>query len=323
MTQGYELDDFLLVPQPSEVTSRECVNLITVIKYLALEIPIIASPMKGIVGVDMVLGMDACGGIGILPRFYNDYEQRLLDIARLQVYAKKFGVAVGLNDKCYIPACERGANIICIDVANGYLSSVVKFTEEVANYISSEGHKCVVMSGNVATYLGAKNLNDAGADLIRVGIGSGTLCTTRNNTGVGVPQATAIYECGNFMIKNRNPWWTVADGGIRNSGDAVKAFALGADFVMLGTILGSCLESDHNGKICGMASREFQEQFYGKVKKSVEGIQQDAEKTVKLSDFLNEFIWNIKSGFTYLNAIDIPYLHAHHEFVETGKGSLK
>jgi IMP dehydrogenase len=170
------------------------------------------------------------------------------------------------------------------------------------------------MSGNIASYVGAKRLFDAGATLIRTGIGSGQLCTTRMNTGIGVPQASAILDCSN---KEDEPsdWFTVADGGIKNSGDAVKALALGADFVMLGSLFAKCLESDNNGKISGMASREFQEQFYGEVKKSVEGIQVEVQKSYYLNGFLNEFIWNMKSGFTYLNSKNIRELHKNAEFI--------
>jgi len=334
LSQGYEFDNILLVPQPSSITSRETVDLITDIGGLTLKIPIIASPMSGIVGIDLIKELGRLGGIGILHRFYNYKDKRLTDIETLEHSATNFGVAVGLWDDCYMEACVAGASIICVDVANGYLDSVLDFTNEIATYINNHNYNCLVMSGNVATFDGAKRLYDNGAKLIRVGIGSGQLCTTRKNTGVGVPQATAIQDCSYYLNdidlleigkrERANPktdWHVVADGGIKNSGDAVKALGCGADLLMLGSLFASCFESDNNGKIQGMASREFQEQFYGEVKKSVEGIQKKAEKTQVLYQFIDEFIWNMKSGFTYLNSMDINQLHEGMEFVETGHGT--
>jgi IMP dehydrogenase len=320
INQGYELSDLLLVPQPSTVNSRDDVNLFIHIKNnmknLFLSIPIIASPMKGIVGVELIKKMGLLGGIGIMHRFYNDVASRHKDLDNLADSGIPFGVAVGLNDDFYKEAIEEGASIILVDVANGYLESVVVFTDEIANYISRVNSSCLVMSGTVATSDGAKKLWEAGADLIRVGLGSGGLCTTRNNTGIGVPQATAINECsyGDYSI--------VADGGIKTSGDAVKALALGADFVMIGSLLANAYESDHNGEIQGMASREFQDQFYGEVKKSVEGVQQKAIKKMSLEELITEFVWNMKSGFTYCNAHNIDELHNNAEFILCGKDSI-
>jgi IMP dehydrogenase len=236
------------------------------------------------------------------------------DLDTLADTCLKFGVAVGLNDDFYKDAIEEGASLIVIDIANGYLDSVREFTGEVADYIRSTYTNCLLMSGTVATPKGAIQLSDAGADLVRVGLGSGALCTTRKNTGVGIYQATAINDC--VWVVDAS---IVADGGIKNSGDAVKALALGADFVMMGSLFANCFESDHDGKIAGMASKEFQEQFYGEVKKSVEGIQKEAVKQISLEDLITEFVWNIKSGFTYMNSRNIQELHNNAEFILRGE----
>ena len=316
---GYELSDLLLVPQPSLVNSRDNVNLSRSIGTFSLSIPIIASPMKGIVGTELIKKIGELGGIGILHRFYSDFAERNRDLDYLADYTGKFGVAVGLNDNFYKEAIEEGASIICLDVANGYLDSVVRATEEIANYIQKRNlpYTCLVMSGAVATYAGTKLLVAAGANLIRVGIGSGGLCTTRSNTGIGVPQASAIKDCSYADVS------IVADGGIMTSGDAVKALALGADFLMIGSLFAKTYESDHDGEIKGMASREFQEQFYGEVKKSVEGVQKNVIKDISLENLIKEFIWNMKSGFTYCNAINIDYLHRNAEFIVCGTNSIR
>jgi IMP dehydrogenase/GMP reductase len=269
--------------------------------------------MKGIVGVELIKKMGELGGIGIMHRFYSNLPERLHDLDLLADSGIQFGVAVGLSDDFYKEALEEGASIILVDVANGYLDNVVWFTNKIASYVENHHFDCLVMSGTVATSDGTKKLWEAGADLVRVGLGSGGLCTTRNNTGIGVPQATAISDC------NYIPVSIVADGGIKNSGDAVKALALGADMVMIGSLFANCFESDHNGKIAGMASKEFQEQFYGEVKKSVEGIQKDAIKKVLLKELITEFVWNMKSGFTYMNAVNIAELHRNAQFVVKGE----
>jgi IMP dehydrogenase/GMP reductase len=314
ITQGYELDDLLLVPQPSQVNSRDDVDLSVHIKNFSLSIPIIASPMKGIVGVDIIKKIGELGGIGILHRFYgeNDFPVRFMDLDKIASSNYRFGVAVGLNDNFYKEALAEGASMIVIDVANGYLDKVRRFTTEVANFLNGGYRDCLLMSGTVATGEGTRILYDAGADLVRVGLGSGQLCTTRKNTGVGVYQATALDDCSYVDTG------IVADGGIRNSGDGVKCLALGADLLMMGSLFANCFESDHNGEIAGMASREFQEQFYGEVKKSVEGVQQKAVKKMSLEDLITEFVWNMKSGFTYMNARNIQELHNNAEFILRG-----
>jgi IMP dehydrogenase len=318
ITQGYELSDLLLVPQPSMVNSRDDVNLSVHIKNFSLSIPIIASPMKGIVGVELIKKMGLLGGIGIMHRFYNDQVSRNKDLDNLADSGIPFGVAVGLNDDFYKEAIEEGASIILVDVANGYLEDIVEFTYQISYFLAIHrlSNQCAIMSGTVATSDGARNLLEAGASLVRVGLGSGALCTTRNNTGIGVPQATAINDCSYCDVS------VVADGGIKTSGDAVKALALGADFVMIGSLLANAYESDHNGEIAGMASREFQDQFYGEVRKSVEGVQQKAVKKMSLEDLITEFVWNMKSGFTYCNAHNIEELHQNAEFILCGKDSI-
>jgi len=338
-TKGRELNEVLLVPQPSSVNSRDDVDLST---SIGIKIPIIASPMSGIVGVELIKELGRLGGIGILHRFYNDPILQYRDITSLAYSGVPFGVAIGLNDPASMMACDSGAKIICIDVANGYLDSVVNYVGNIAMYRALHNCDFNIMAGNVVTYEGAKRLYDAGAQMIRVGIGSGALCTTRNNTGVGYPQATAIYNCSHKMFINstrefpvgydvtnwmqqsneHTDWKVIADGGIKNSGDGTKALALGADYLMMGTMFSRCFESDHNGKIEGSASREFQEQFYGEVRKSVEGVQKEAVKDISLEKMLKEFCWNMRSGFTYCNARNIDELHEKANLIVCGPESI-
>jgi len=314
--KGYDFDDLLLIPRISSANSREDVDLsVTLSEFLKLKIPIIASPMKGIVGPNLINKLSELGGMGILHRFQDasySLGEEINDIKN----SENYGVAVGLKDAFLVQkVLDFGSKLICIDVANGYLDSITRFCAVTKDYIIKNGYRCLLMAGNVATYQGVANLKNAGADLIRVGIGPGKLCTTRNVTGVGVPQLTAIQECG--ILDG-----VVADGGIRNSGDAVKALASGADVVMIGSLFAQCFESEHNGIIYGMASRRLQDEYYHSVK-SIEGIEVPAEKRVSLEDFINEFTNGIKSGMTYLNARNLTELYTNAEFIETGTGSIK
>jgi IMP dehydrogenase len=176
------------------------------------------------------------------------------------------------------------------------------------------------MVGNVATREGADLLVESGATYIRVGIGSGGLCSTRNVTGIGVPQLTAIEDVN--LSRYRNDFRLVADGGIHNSGNAVKAFAVGADYVMLGSLLAQAYEAEHEGKIRGMASRSLQEEHHGVVK-SVEGIERTVEKTRPLTELIEEFIMGIRSACTYLNCANYSMIKYNSRFISTGKGTLK
>lgn len=310
--KGYDFDDVLLIPRPSKINSRTEVDLSVDLGKLKLNIPVIASPMKGIVSVPLIKKLSELGGIGILHRFYPKRQAFINDLGKLS--GINFGVSSSLEEAYLINyAFYYRAKIFCIDIANGYISNILKTCENIANIIYKYNHDILLMAGNVATYEGAQNLYNAGVDLVRVGIGSGNLCTTRIVTGVGVPMITAINDC------SRSDAIIVADGGIRNSGDAVKALAAGADLVMLGSMLGKTYESSHNGLIYGMASRILQEEYYHFVK-SVEGIENNMKKEVSLQELIDEFVWGMKSAFTYLGARNIKDLHSRSlsdSFIET------
>ena len=321
LKSSYDYDDLLLIPKPSKVNSRDDVDLsINLYDVIDLKIPIIASPMKGIISPELIIGLSRLGGIGILHRFFKDKLEWQANINQIKDY--NFGVAIGLDDDYYYKkALDNGTKIICVDVANGYLDIVLEKVREVKNYIISNGfsRQCLLMAGSVVTHSGAWNLYLNGAELIRVGIGSGGLCTTRNVTGVGYPQLSAIDTC----YDRNNGWTVIADGGIRSSGDAVKALAMGAELVMIGSLFGKTFESNnHDNIIYGMASRKLQEEYYQSLK-SIEGIEKKLEREFSLIDFINEFTYGIKSAFTYLNAQNLFELRKNAEWIEVSKGTLK
>lgn len=315
--KGYDFDDLLLIPRPSKVNSRRDVCLGTRLgKDIKLSIPIIASPMKGIISPELIIEMDRLGGVGIMHRFSTDYTALKETLAHISMTCRNWGVAIGLGDVDELDVLKAQPKIVCIDVANGNLEAVINWVKVVKDVINQVAPRTLIMTGNVATYDSARNLANAGVDMIRVGIGSGALCTTRNITGVGVPQLSAINNCKDVDAI------VVADGGIRNSGDVVKALAMGADVIMLGTTLARTYESANNGIIYGGASRKLQEEYYHSVK-SVEGLEKEVKKDISLADLISEYTWGMRSAFTYLNAGNIKELQKNAQWVETGTGSIK
>lgn len=295
-----DFDGAHLVPRSgvSKLSSRSEVSLVS--DFLGLY-PIMSSPMIGVSGVDLVVGMAKNECLGIYHRF-NSYSERMNDmrsIVRQLKSGQTFGVAIGIDN----PATELaiatsavevfGASLLCVDIANGYLKKLHDYGKKLRAMFPHT----FLMSGNVVTLEGANALREAGFDFVRVGIGGGSHCTTRSVTGIGRNQMRALDACSSSDA------YLVSDGGIRNSGDAVKSFASGADFVMLGGILAYAHEADNNGKLYGMASER--NHFNGnKEVKSIEGRESEIDPALKkpLRDILSDFMWGIKSGCTYLNA---------------------
>jgi len=313
--KGLDFDDVLIKPVPSTINSRSDVDISVMLSdSLTLEFPVIASPMKGVVDAEFANDLSSLGGLAILHRFFSSNFEWELEVKKIG-YSKHYGLSLGICDD-FEWLLEYEPSILCVDVANGYTQSLLDRCEKIKKYIEQNNLSTLLMSGNVATYNGFKNLENAGVDLIRVGIGSGGLCSTRNVTGIGIPQLTAIMECGGNAT-------TVADGGIRNSGDAVKAFIAGADIIMLGSLFAQTYESPADGIIYGMASRKLQEEMAFTQIKSVEGIEKTVAKKMSLEQFVEEFSWGIRSAGTYLNSRTICEMRASGEFILSGVGSIK
>ena len=232
-------DDVLLEPQYSEICSRSEIDIGNTLKNVGrLNLPVISAPMDTITGSKMAMAMFAFGGVGIIHR-YNSIPQQVAKVhnACFNEQRHVVGVAIGVNNdfvnrakKCV----DAGAKIICVDVAHGHHSNVRHALNVLKNTFGSQVH---IMAGNVATLEAFNDLADWGADSIRVGIGGGSICSTRIQTGHGVPTLQSIIDCS---VSDRDAS-LIADGGIKNSGDIVKAMAAGADFVMLGASIKSGL----------------------------------------------------------------------------------
>jgi len=293
-----DYDEIYLSPKGrSYVASRNDVDLRSDLYGLY---PICSSPMRGISGSRLVIEMAKNNCLGILHRF-ETVENRLIMIDEVAKHSIPFGIAIGFGKdleefkNIEIPiasmAEKMGAVFIVIDSANGYLPQ----WEYLGKILRNKFPDLALAGGNVVTEDGAQYLKDCGFDYVRVGIGNGGLCETRKVTGVGRNQLCAIKDCSKVDVK------IISDGGINESGKAAKAFALGADFVFIGSLLGQSLEAEHDGIIFGMASHRNM-MLTGKTVKSIEGHDAIVEKKKPLKEILEEFLWGLRSSCTYLNA---------------------
>lgn len=293
-------DDVLLVPQYSEVYSRADIDLSTSIAGIDLTVPIISSNMDSITEADMAIEMMQCGGLGILHRYMDDAKMVAQIKAIHNASSTVPSIGVQAIDKaraeCYL---DMGIKAICIDVAHGDSKRSI----EMISFCRQLGFS--VIAGNVCTHEAGQRLYDAGADTIKVGIGPGSLCTTRVVTGHGYPQFSAILECV-------DPHWRIiADGGIRNSGDICKCLAAGADTVMIGNLFAGCLETPgpiRAGKKIyrGMASMSAQMARDGHVHNNTpEGESMEVPVRGSVKDVIAELVGGIRSGLSYSGATNI------------------
>ncbi|MBS3112989.1 IMP dehydrogenase [Candidatus Woesearchaeota archaeon] len=239
-------DDVLLIPRKS-LTSRKSACIKTKLtKNIQLSIPLVSSNMDTVTGVEMAAAMANMGGIGFIYRLTNSIEEEAEMIKEVKKRGLNLnmnylvGASVGVKGAFMERAkmlIDAGTDIIIFDVANGYSNQMAYAIKT----FKSKHPNVPIVAGNVATPGGVKFLAKLGVDCIKVGIGPGSVCTTRIVTGHGVPQLSAIYRCAKKAKKYGIP--IIADGGIRNSGDIVKALAVGADVVMLGSLFAGTFES--------------------------------------------------------------------------------
>lgn len=268
---AFTFDDFMLVPGHSHVTSRKQPDTSSQVGSVRLQIPVISAPMNTVTEDEMSVAMAEIGADGVLHRYLTIDQQA--DIFRKINGVRKPWVAVGATGD-YLQRArtlyKKGARRFCIDVANGHSEICCK----AARMLSEEFPDADLMAGNVCTYEGARMLALSGANVIRVGIGPGSMCTTRLVTGHGVPQLSALESCVRVKEDIAGNIAIVADGGIRTAGDIVKAMAIGADAVMVGGLLAGTSQSpgdtmrDEDGNLYkmyhGMASEEGRKNWFDK-----------------------------------------------------------
>jgi IMP dehydrogenase len=260
------------------------------------------------------------------------------DQGRLRV-----GAAVGYFGDAWKRAMaliEEGVDLVVVDTAHGHSQGVLEMVRRLKS--DSAAAKVDIVGGNVATYAGAKALVDAGADGVKVGVGPGSICTTRVVAGVGVPQVTAVLDCARAAARHDVP--IVADGGIQYSGDIAKAIAAGADTVMLGSLLAGVDESPGEvvlyqgerfkeyrgmGSIGAMKSRSYSKDRYfqegvGNIQKLVpEGIEGRVAYKGPLGNLIYQLVGGLRSAMGYVGAPDIPTLKRETRFVRITAAGLR
>lgn len=327
---GLSFDDILLVPQKSNTVTRHDIDITMRLgkhthpsAVLELSYPIIASPMDTVCEHEMANILSSWGGLGIIHR-YMSKDETLAECTKCNGF---FGVAVSAKD-CYdkeyiFSLLDVGAKVICLDTANGHNSITIAAVDELNQYLPKDIH---IMAGNVATRKGYQELLDAGADSVRVGIGGGSACTTRIVTGHGIPTLSSIMEC-------KSPYYKydlgsiVADGGIRNSGDMIKAFAAGAHAVMVGGMFAGYSESPvvmHNGQrvFRGMASKEAQVSWRGHSSVS-EGAIMTIQEKGSIVGLLQDLKAGIRSGCSYSGVEKLSDLKDKSEYITISSSALK
>ena len=330
--KGLTYNDVLLKPQYSDIRSRSEVSISSSLDgpyaYVPLRLPIIASPMDTISEEEMGVAMWQEGGLAVVHR-YNSIERQIEIMDHIIVLCQANAAAAIGTSGDYLERAtalyDVGVRILCVDIAHGHhLLMKTALTELRATF----GDKVHIMAGNIATLEGYNDLVDWGADSVRCNIGGGSICSTRIQTGHGVPGLHTIIECAR---SDRNAP-IIADGGIRNSGDIVKALAAGADFVMLGSLFAGTDETPgdvintHRGNVKsyrGMASKDAQMAWRGTTA-SLEGVATTVPCKGPLADVLEDLERGIRSGLSYSGARSIRELQTKAEFIQqTASGQLE
>lgn len=322
-------DDVILEPQYSELVTRKDIDTSIEVKYnnnnLKFNIPIISSPMSTVTEAHMSNAMISQGGLGIIHRYNSiEFQSKLLGYVNHRDYRAAAIGATGDYKERLSELVKNDLSVVCVDIAHGDHILMEKAIE----FIRSEYPDLFVMAGNVATGYAYKRLAQSGAHAVRTSVGSGSICTTRIQTGHGMPTFQAVLDC--YAAKQEHidsnadlpAPYIVADGGIKNSGDIVKSLAAGADFVMLGSMLSGTRETP--GKVIiqdgkkikrynGMASKAAQKNWKGSYN-SIEGVASFVPYKGTTSKVVNEIMSNVRSGMSYSGASNLKELYENAVF---------
>lgn len=331
-------DDVLLVPQYSDILSRNDVSLITKISTrFSLEIPLISANMSDVTDAKMAIALGKLGGLGVIPRFL-PVDMQADEVAEVKRSNVLVGAAVGARNGIVERATAlvtAGADLLFIDVAHGHMQKNLEATTKLKQLF---GESVDIVSGNSATYDAADALFNAGADSVKVGVGPGSICTTRIETGSGVPQISAILESARAARKHKK--FIIADGGVKTSGDIVKGLAAGASAIMAGSIFagvdeapGKFVKKDGIKYKIYNASTSLAEKKKHSIFnlaetekhyiKQIEGVESIVQYKGRLKDLIERYAANIRSGFSYSGARDIKTLWKKAQFVRITSQGLR
>ncbi len=330
-------DDVLLVPNYSEVVPTDVDTAAFFTPKIKLKIPISSSAMDTVTESKMAIALGKMGGIGVIHKNLTIDEQAAA-VKSVKDAGLPSAAAIGAT-KDYLERAEAlvkaGVDALVIDTAHGHSKRVLDAVKEVKKKFK----KVEVVAGNIATAEGAKALIAAGADAVKVGIGPGSICTTRMVSGCGVPQITAIMDAVSACKKTKTP--VIADGGIKFSGDIAKALAVGASCVMLGSLLAGTDEApgevfEEHGKkyksYRGMGSlgamNQGSKDRYGQDKvvggKLVpEGVEAKVAYKGSVVNIVEQLVGGLRSGMGYSGAKDIPTLQKKAKLIRITPAGLK
>tara|TARA_B100000963_G_scaffold104715_1_gene90710 strand:- start:1142 stop:2218 length:1077 start_codon:yes stop_codon:yes gene_type:complete len=336
--EALTFDDVTLVPKYSEILPSEVDTSIKLTEILKLKIPLLSSAMDTVTESKMAIAIAKNGGLGIIHRNL-DIKKQVSEIQKVKKQKLLVGAAVGagLNEFRRAEAIlKEYVDMIVVDTAHGHtkkVSEIIKFIKK------KKTKKTALCAGNIATPEAAKFLIKLGVDIIKVGIGPGSICTTRLVAGIGVPQLSAILSVRNG-IKNKNVK-IISDGGIKYSGDLAKAFAAGADAVMIGSLFAGTDETPgklirRGGKLFksfrgmgsvgamnkGSADRYFQFKQKDMSKYVPEGVEGFAKYKGKVDNIIFKLVGGLKSSMGYLGSKQIKYLRDKPKFVKITKAGF-
>lgn len=355
--EGLTFDDILLRPGYAGFSRSDITLSSKLTKNISLPIPLVSAPMDTVTESDLALALANLGGIGIIHRNLTIADQAT-EVEKVSKKNLLVGAAVGASsgsEERIAALVQAGVSVIVVDSAHGYAKNII----ETVAYIKKNFPKVDVIAGNIATGEGAEALIKAGADGLRVGMGPGAICTTRIISGMGVPQVTALQETVAVAQKYGVP--VIADGGIKYSGDMVKALALGAGTVMMGSFFASTSEAPgekvtlHRDSVParfqsifeqdkdmylfkayrGMGSigamekgakikseDEFHGKNYGDRVLVAEGVEGLVPVKGSVKDLVDQAIGGIKSGMFYVGAKNLEELTTMAQFYKITQASL-
>ena len=312
--EALTFDDVTLAPNYSQVLPSEVNTSTNLSKNLSLKIPLLTSAMDTVTESKMAIAMAELGGIGVIHRNLT-IEQQISEIRKVKAKKCLVGAAVGASPREHLRAqkiLKENLDLIVVDTAHAHTKKVGEIIKKIKKLKPKKTSLC---AGNVATAEAAKYLIKLGVDIIKVGIGPGSICTTRLVAGIGVPQLSAILSVKKGMGKSKCT--LIADGGIKFSGDIAKALAAGADAVMIGSLFAGTDQAPgkiikRNGKLFksfrgmgsigamnkGSADRYFQTKQKDTSKYVAEGV----EAFVKYKGSVNKIIYQLAVSYTHLRA---------------------
>ncbi len=353
--KGLTFDDVLLIPAESHVLPNEVDLSVKLADNIKLNLPFISAGMDTVTESSMAIAMALQGGMGVIHKNMSIVAQagEVATVKGVMLSGNFTRAAVDEENKLLVAAAvgvtsdtfqrarallEAGANAIVIDTAHGHSAGVLRKIKEIREHFP----KATLIAGNVATAEGTKALFDSGVDIVKVGIGPGSICTTRIIAGVGVPQITAIYDAASVAREYGKT--IIADGGIKYSGDIVKAIAAGGNAVMLGSMFAGTTETpgqiitdgDKKYKVYrGMGSIGAMAQSHGSSDRYFQGGVNEANKLVPegiearveykgdVSDTIFQLIGGLRSGMGYVGARNIDELINKAQFVQMTNSGLR